>query len=421
VLDHGGERRIAQGSREERVIIGRSPRADLVIEHESVSRIHCEVVWEDGAFVLRDLGSKAGTRMGGLRIREVCLPNEARISIGQSEVSFSLIVGSQEPQLYPTSRFGGLMGETSVMRALYARLAMVAARDTTVLLEGESGTGKELAAQAIHEASSRRAGPFVVVDCGSIPRTLLEAELFGHERGAYTGATRARVGAFVLAEGGTVFLDEVGELDIDLQPRLLGALERREVKPIGAEQPVPVNVRIVAATNRDLRREANRGAFREDLYYRLAVACIRMPPLRERISDVPLLVRSFLEQHARRDGTDFPLDEHIMQRLMQRTWPGNVRELRNVVEQIVAFGIEQVPIVREGEQQSRVETTFKVAKAKLVEDFERAYLVSVLAQHEGNITAAANAADLDRVHFLRLLDRYGLRRPRPRPGSSEKG
>jgi DNA-binding NtrC family response regulator len=327
----------------------------------------------------------------------------------------------QGGELFPTSRFGGLIGETGVMRALYSRLAMVAARDTTVLLEGESGTGKELAAQAIHEASSRRAGPFVVVDCGSIPRTLLEAELFGHERGAYTGATRARVGAFVLAEGGTVFLDEVGELDLDLQPRLLGALERREVKPIGAESPVPVNVRIVAATNRDLRREANRGAFREDLYYRLAVACVRMPPLRERISDVPLLVRSFLEQHARRDGAYFPIDEHTLQRLMQRAWPGNVRELRNVVEQIVAFGIEQVPCAREADQQPRMDTTFKVAKARLVEDFERGYLVSVLAQHEGNITAAANAADLDRVHFLRLLDRHGLRRPRSRSGVSEKG
>jgi DNA-binding NtrC family response regulator len=401
---------------EERVIIGRSPQADLVVDDQFVSRIHCEIVAEPEGYVLRDLSSKNGTRVAGMLIREICLPAEARIAIGDAELSFGLLGGAEELKLHPEIRFGKLLGETNGMRAVFARLSRVAARDITLLLEGESGTGKELAAEAVHEASARRGKPFVVVDCGSIPRTLLEAELFGHERGAYTGANHSRLGAFVNADGGTIFLDEVGELDSELQPRLLGVLERREVKPIGAAQPIPVNVRVIAATNRDLRREANRGAFREDLYYRLAVATVRLPPLREHVSDIPLLVRHFLEQHSRNDGVDYQLDAEFLQRLMQRAWPGNVRELRNTVEQVVAFGIEEVAVVETPEQApAPLELPFKLAKAQLVEKFEREYLTAVLAQFKGNITAAASAAEIDRVHFLRLLDRHGLRKSRREP------
>jgi len=395
-------------SSEDRALIGRSPQADLVINDPFVSRIHCEVATEEGLYILRDLGSINGTRVAGIRIREVQLPQNERISIGGSELSFSVLGGAEEIGLHPEGRFGRLIGDSAAMRVVFSRLARIAGRDATLLLEGESGTGKELAAEAVHEASSRSAGPFVVVDCGSIPRALLEAELFGHERGAYTGANRARPGAFVHADGGTIFLDEVGELDIELQPRLLGVLERREVKPIGGSQPIPVNVRIIAATNRDLRREVNRGAFREDLYYRLAVASVRLPALRERTDDIPALVRYFLDQQGHRGLPE----DGMLQRLMRRPWPGNVRELRNAVEQIVAFGIEEVSLDEAPERPAPIDAPFKVAKARLVEGFERDYLVSVLAQHKGNITAAANAAELDRVHFLRLLDRYGLRKPR---------
>jgi two-component system response regulator GlrR len=409
-LERGAGPRTDLTSGEERIIIGRGPQADLVIDDEAVSRIHCEIVWEGDSLVLRDLGSKNGTWLAGIRVREVCLPAEARIGIGDAEVAFGMVSGVEELRLHPDSRFGRLIGESNVMRAVFDRLARIAARDTTLLLEGESGTGKELAAEAVHESSVRRDGPFVVVDCGSIPRTLLEAELFGHERGAYTGASQARPGAFVRANGGTIFLDEVGELDIDLQPRLLRVLERREVKPIGGAQPINVDVRIIAATNRDLRRDVNRGAFREDLYYRLAVACVRLPPLRERVNDIPILVKNFLDEHSRRDAVEYALEDGVSQRLMMRPWPGNVRELRNVVEQIVAFGIEEVSLVEAPEQAAPIDLPFKVAKAQLVERFEREYLVSVLAQHGGNITAAASAAELDRVHFLRLLDRYGLRK-----------
>jgi DNA-binding NtrC family response regulator len=312
------------------------------------------------------------------------------------------------------SGFGGLIGQSPIMQAVFERLELVAARDITVLLQGESGTGKEVAACGIHQASSRRDGPFVVVDCGAISRTLVEAELFGHERGAYTGALQAREGAFVRANGGTIFLDEIGELDLTLQPRLLGVLERREVKPIGAAQPVSVDVRVIAAANRDLRTLASNGSFRDDLYYRLAVGCVRLPSLRERTEDIPLLVRHFLAQHSRKDGRQYTLSDAALTELAERPWPGNVRELRNVIEQITAFGGVDEPVRAEPRTPSAaVDAPFKLAKAHVVQRFEREYLGGVLAQHGGNITAAALAAKLDRVHFLRLLDRHGLRKPRP--------
>jgi two-component system response regulator GlrR len=399
-------------SSEERLVLGSSAQADLVIDDPTVSGIHCELAREEEGFVLRDLKSSHGTWIAGVRVREVVLPTEARFEVGVVRVSCGQVSGLAEIPLHPANHFGGLFGESAVMRAVFARLARVATRDITVLLEGESGTGKELAARAIHEASARRAGPFVVIDCGAIPHTLIDAELFGHERGAYTGASQPRPGAFVQAAGGTIFLDEVAELDLDLQPRLLGALERREVKPIGAACPVPIDVRIVAATNKDLRRRANEGFFREDLYYRLAVARVRLPSLRERAGDIPMLVRHFIAQHAQKDGVDYAIDEDLVARLTRAAWPGNVRELRNVVEQVVAFGIEEVRVVEAPREPVGIDTPFKIAKAQVLAAFEHEYLVALLAEHGGNITAAASAAELDRVHFLRLLDRHGLRKSR---------
>jgi DNA-binding NtrC family response regulator len=316
--------------------------------------------------------------------------------------------------------FGRLRGVSSIMRDVIERLQRIAARDTTLLLEGASGTGKELAAHAVHEAGARSDKPFVVVDCGALPRTLIEAELFGHERGAYTGATQAREGAFVRAQGGTVFLDEIGELDLDVQPRLLGVIERREVKPLGGSKTRRVDVRIVAATNRDLRREVDRGVFRADLYYRLAVSCVRLPDLRERREDIPVLCRHIVNDLAARDGTSYALDDEQIARLLGRAWPGNVRELRNVVEQLVSFGGEAAATSAPAPEPRRRTDyelaaykppgSFHEAKAQVVSTFEREYLTDILDQHAGNITAAAQAAGVDRVHFLRLLDRHGLRR-----------
>jgi two-component system response regulator GlrR len=318
--------------------------------------------------------------------------------------------------------FGRLRGVSSAMRDVIDRLQRIAGRDTTLLLEGESGTGKELAAHAVHDAGTRHGKPFVVVDCGALPHTLIEAELFGHERGAYTGATQAREGAFVRAQGGTVFLDEIGELDLDVQPRLLGVIERREVKPLGGSSTKRVDVRIIAATNRDLRRDVGQGAFRADLYYRLAVSCVRLPSLDDRPEDIPLLCRSIVADLTERDGDPYALDDEQIARLMTRAWPGNVRELRNVVEQLVSFGDEAEQPVETPRRRTGFELpaynpagSFHEAKARVLSSFERGYLTEILAKHNGNITAAAQAAGVDRVHFLRLLDRHSLRPSSSRP------
>jgi DNA-binding NtrC family response regulator len=321
------------------------------------------------------------------------------------------------------AHFGELLGASAPMRALFARLARAAERDMPLLLQGESGTGKDLAAAAVHQASRRRAAPFVVVDCGSSPPALVESELFGYEGGARLGGGPAYEGAFIRADGGTILLDEIGDLDIRLQPRLLRVIERGEVRPIGRAAAVPVNVRVIAATHRDLRREVKRGAFREDLYHRLAVATVVLPPLREHADDVPLLARHFLDTHAREDRIDYALSDEMMERLCARAWTGNVRELRNVIHRVVAFGAGEIAPTADATgagfsgaapaaETSGPGVAFKVAKARVIERFERDYVVAVLAAHQGNISAAAKAADVDRVHFLRLMDRHGLRKKR---------
>ncbi|HEX3697664.1 MAG TPA: sigma 54-interacting transcriptional regulator [Polyangia bacterium] len=401
---------------DEPVVIGTDAGASLVLHDPGACARHCEIVREGQQIVLRDLGSRTGTWLSGVRVREVVLGSAVRFRIGCCEILFG---GTAEPAIVPDlmpPALGALVGDSAAMRLVLDRLARIAERDTALLLEGESGTGKELAAQGVHDASARARGPFVVVDCGSIARSLIESELFGHERGAYTGASQAREGAFVNANGGTLFLDEIGELDLDLQPRLLGAIERREVKPIGGARPVPIDLRIIAATNRDLRREVARGRFREDLYYRLAVARVRLPPLRERLQDLPLLIRHFLRRHEEADGVSRPLDELLHERFVGRPWPGNIRELRNAVERMVTFGFdsdESSPAHGPSAPASCAEP-FKVAKARLIGQFEQEYLSSMLAWKRGNITAAASAAEMDRVHMVRLLDRYGLRRKRER-------
>jgi DNA-binding NtrC family response regulator len=423
-IDKGAHKGRELVSAQDRVVVGNHPGADLVLDDPAVSRSHFEIIADPRGHLLRDLDSTNGTRVQGVRVIEAFLPVRARVGAGSTELSFTVLDESESVPLHPVGSFGALLGQSPAMRALFDRLACVADRNVAVLIEGESGTGKELAARALHEASLRKKEPFVVLDCGAIARTLLEAELFGHQKGAYTGAQHARAGAFQRAHGGTLFLDEIGELDLELQPRLLGAIERREVKPIGASDPVAVDVRIIAATNRELAREVNRGTFREDLYYRLAAVRVTMPPLREHLEDIPLLCRQFLEAQGQRDQTHYELDEATLRRLGTRAWPGNVRELRNVLEQIVAFGIDEVELPAAqvaksddgspaGDRKAPWEgLSFHDAKAAVVDKFERDCLHGVLAEHKGNITASARALALDRVHFLRLLDKHGLRKLR---------
>jgi transcriptional regulator with GAF, ATPase, and Fis domain len=359
------------------------------------------------------------------------------------------------------------------MRELFARLERIATTDATVLITGETGTGKELVAEAVHDSSPRASGPFIVLDCGAIPPNLVESELFGHERGAFTGATSTYIGAFERADKGTVFLDEIGELPLDLQPKLLRVLERKEIRRIGGTKTISVDIRVVAATNRDLGVEVNKGRFREDLYYRLAVARVHVPPLRERREDIPLLVDYFLQTLPGGDRTK--LRPETLELMKKHEWPGNVRELRNVIERAVllseAPGSEhalrrsympggtdrKTPSAERttGQQPALTGSTptqqggappggppppapalprshvltvavdtaipFKLAKQDLVEEFERRYIRALLEEHGGNISAAARAAGIDRMSIHKILHRLGLENPRGPGGGGGSG
>ncbi|HEY6878501.1 MAG TPA: sigma-54 dependent transcriptional regulator [Polyangiales bacterium] len=323
----------------------------------------------------------------------------------------------------PTQLFGHMVGQSPPMELLFGLLKRAAASDATVLIDGETGTGKEVSALAVHEHSARANGPFIVVDCGAIPAQLLESELFGYERGAFTGAVAARTGAFEAANGGTIFLDEIGELSLDLQPKILRALESRKVKRVGSNIYAPIDVRVIAATNRNLREEVAAKRFRSDLYYRLAVLHIKLPPLRERKGDLPLLVDDVLRHLG---VLDHPSSSSIrspefIEMLGRYRWPGNVRQLRNYLERRVALGEAIPPPGSETSMppppneessdnvQVALDQPLRVAREEWNNVFEVKYLEGLLELHGNNVSAAARAAGVNRVHFYRLLRKHGLR------------
>ena len=312
-----------------------------------------------------------------------------------------------------------IVAQSAVMQEVFDLVSSVARLDTTVLIHGETGVGKELLARSIHFSGVRKERPFVAVNCAAIPEELFESELFGFRKGAFTGASETRRGLFQMANGGTLLLDEVGEMPLALQSKLLRAIEEKRVTPIGSDRVVEVDVRFIATTNKDLHAEVERGAFRRDLFYRLSVMPVSIPPLRERASDIPLLAAHFLDVSARRSKKAVrAIDGPAMQALCRYAWPGNVRELENVIERavIVAKGdtITDVERFLAGETaRSRVDLSlpFRDAKARVVEEFERAYVAGVLEREGGKLTAAAKHADMDPKNFHEKLTRYGLRRP----------
>ncbi len=403
--------------------IGSAPDNDLVIDDTSVSRTHVKLEGEQVGYRLRDLGSKNGTWLAGNRIVEGLLTTSAQLRMGQTEVAFELLEEVHEVALSREPRFGRLLGQSSEMREIFALLAKVAPTEVTVLVEGESGTGKELVAEALHRHSGRANGPLVVFDCSAVQHNLVESELFGHLRGAFTGAVASRRGAMAEADGGTLFLDEIGELPLDLQPKLLRALEQREVRPVGSNDRRRVDVRIVAATNRDLRRMVADGTFREDLYYRLAVVPVRLPPLRQRPEDVPLLVHHFLSDASRgAGGRSLTVSFETMRRLQGHPWPGNVRELRNYIERAAVLSAgEELDVQLESGQAVEASTEgglpvhydlpFKDAKARLIDAFEREYWSRALDSHNWNVSAAARATGLHRKSLEYLVRKLDLKRP----------
>jgi len=339
VIVDGPDRGRAHEMTSARMVIGRSAVCDLHLNDRAVSNTHAEVEAIEGGWVLRDLGSTNGCFLGDVRLREVVLPIGARVRVGQTTLQVEPAAGVVEIALSTDDRFHDLVGRSVAVRRVFGELERVAQLDLTVLVTGETGTGKELVARALHRASKRANGPLVVQDCSAIPRDLVESVLFGHERGAFTGAHERRPGSFEQADKGTLFLDEVGELESSLQPKLLRVLEQREVRRVGGDRTVHVDVRVVAATNRDLRAMAANGTFREDLYYRLGVVPIELPPLRTRREDIPLLATSLLEGFCTRNPELGPrrFTQGSLDRLSEMSWPGNVRELRNVVERAASL------------------------------------------------------------------------------------
>jgi DNA-binding NtrC family response regulator len=395
--------------------VGTAQGNDLLLVDPTVSRHHVVIGPTPRGHQIRDLGSTNGTTVNGVAIESAFLRPGAMIAIGETRLRFDHLGDEITEPLSDEGRWGAALGTSDAMRRIFALLPRIADADATVLIEGETGTGKSMLAQAIHDASPRRDGPFVTVDCGSIPPTLIESELFGHHKGAFTGATAPRVGAFESARGGTVFLDEIGELPLDMQPKLLRALDNQTVKPIGGNVPVQLDVRVIAATNRDLRAEVNRNRFRSDLFYRLATVRLRIPPLRERVADIPLLASHFYAQFSPSEPEP---PAALLADLARQDWPGNVRELRSAVERAVLLGdptlwrdIAGGARPPSGDDPATILDTaesFRAAKELAVGAWERVYVTALVEKYDRNLSRAARAVRMDRNHLRELLRRYGV-------------
>jgi transcriptional regulator with GAF, ATPase, and Fis domain len=394
------------------VAIGTAEANDLVLSDQTVSRHHCAVSATPQGFLLRDLGSSNGTWVGSVRLTEGYVEAGVRLRLGRTTLRVDAVDEEICEPLSAEDRFGPLLGSSSAMRRIFAILPRVAQTESTVLIEGETGTGKGVLASVIHGASGRAAGPLVVLDCTAIAPSLVESELFGHVRGAFTGASGDRAGAFEQAKGGTIFIDEIGELPLDMQPKLLRALEERSVKRVGDNRPLKIDARVIAATNRDLRAEVNRGRFRADLFYRLNVVRLRVPPLRERTGDVAQLAAHFYADLV----PERPIPQDLLDRFLRQSWPGNVRELRAAVERAVLFddpAMTALSAEPEGEgapvDAFEAGVPFRVAKQRAADRWEKAWVAELLARAEGNLSEASRMARMDRSHLRSLLKKYGLR------------
>jgi two-component system nitrogen regulation response regulator GlnG len=425
------------------VVIGADPAAGVALTDESVSWRHCTVMPTATGFEVVDQDSRNGTLADGVAITRAAVPAGAVLRLGRTLIE--LVPAAEVVAIPPSDRdaFGALVGGSPAMRQVFGVLERVAMSDASILFLGESGTGKELAARAVHDGSPRKHGPFVVFDCGAATETLIESDLFGHTRGAFTGAQGERQGAFAAAHGGTLFLDEIGDLPIALQPKLLRMLEAGEVIPLGSRKPERYDVRVVAATHRDVYAEVGRGGFRGDLYYRLAVVEVHLPSLRQRLEDIPDLVRLFLTRAgAPQLAAEVAAGGPNLDRLLRYHWPGNVRELRNVITRAVALsragdGFGALPIMLRptvGAPEQVVapaaipataapaaiapapaitaDRPFHDAKAEVVARFERDYLTDLMRKSDGNVSAAARTAGLERKYLYKLLERAGLRTPK---------
>jgi DNA-binding NtrC family response regulator len=411
--------------------IGSVPDNDIVIKDPAVSRNHLEVHKRNGEYVIVDNNSTNGTFVGALRVKEATIRHRGEIQIGDSSLLFEPIDTEIAVEPSGAERCDDLVGRAVSMREIYTVIERVAPTELTILVTGETGTGKELVARALHKKSRRKNGPFVTLDCSALPPTLIESALFGHEKGAFTGADQAYAGVFERADGGTLFLDELGELPVELQPKLLRALERGEIQRLRGDKTIRVDVRVIGATNRDLHQMVQDGLFRGDLYYRLAVIRIELPALRQRREDLPLIVDEFFRRYgeelketgARADR----VGSGALAALESYGFPGNIRELMNILRRAAVFAsgeeitVGDLPAEISGTKQAPARRSpsnavllpdasvpFKDAKAKVLDAFERQYLQDLLVRHKQNISKAAREAGIDRRHLYRLLDKYEI-------------
>ena len=415
--------------------IGSAVGCSLRLEHSSVSRRHCRIgVDAARGYFIEDLGSTNGTFVNGVRISHAYLTQGAEIQLGQVRLLFTPQEDARPLEQSASDSFGLLVGRSAAMRRVFHVAETYAPTDATVMLTGDTGTGKEVLAEEIHRHSPRADKPFIVIDCASLSRELIESELFGHVKGAFTGAAHDRIGAFEEADGGTVFLDEIGDLPADLQPKLLRVLERREVRRVGSNEVRKVDVRILCATNKRLDEEVNEGRFREDLFYRLSVVSLELPPLRTRTEDIPLLVEAFAKRLHQADlARDLGDLQAATEPLLHYAWPGNVRELRNLVDR--AFYSPKRPVdLGEALAQGRMGMrrgrdaepdaagwafgpggtgdgtpgTFKDEKHKIVDSFERRYFTALLQRNGGNVSKSAREAGIERAYLQRLIKKLGI-------------
>ena len=402
----------------EPIVVGRTEGADVQLHDHEVSGVHCELRAITEGIAVRDLGSTNGTFVGSVRIRDAVITGKAELTVGNTRLTIEPSGNKQRVELGYNDRFGSIVGASPKMRRVFSVLEKISATPLSVLVLGETGTGKEGVARAIHDASPRKDKPFVVVDCGSIPATLAESILFGHEKGSFTGANERRDGALAEANGGTLFLDELGELPVDLQPKLLRALSERQVRRIGGTQFDSIDVRIIAATRRDLGSEMNAGRFRSDLFFRIAQVRVELPPLRERLADVSMLIEDICTRVHQAWAAPV-VQDWIERRMASHDWPGNVRELVNVVSVAATLAenpdaIDDVLLLARDEQpsqsmqSSQPATAFSDAKRQAIVAFERSYFGELARRAKGNVSEMARQSGMERHHVRAYLRKYGL-------------
>jgi DNA-binding NtrC family response regulator len=398
--------------------IGTAEGNTLVLRDNTVSRYHVEVGRRAGRILLRDLGSTNGVKIGAVFVRDAAVELTSGTELTLGATSLRVSDGQVVVLEHGPDSLGDMLGRAPASRRLFATITRVARTDVSVLVLGESGTGKELVARAIHDGSSRAEQPFVTVDCGALTPTLFASELFGHERGAFTGADRRHIGAFERADRGTLFLDEIGELPRELQVALLGVLERGRLKRVGGGEEIPVDVRVVSATHRDLRAEVNAGSFRLDLFYRLAVVLLSVPPLRERRLDILVLVEHFLRSAGHQGAVDEVFPKSALESLEVYAFPGNVRELKNIVLGRLALGddsalaVSRATATNAPDQDAVTRATalpFREARQLVSDEFEKRYLQHLLERTGGNIRAASREASMNRSYLMELLRKHGFR------------